>query len=103
MKIIHQNGFTNSAQTIVLAMRKIGLDCVDPNNRVPFNSFTPNLLLGPHLRHLRSTQTVSLTAELTHHPLSFFLLILPKLSTKDPIIPQLMDHTHEFYLMDSAV
>ena len=54
MKIIHQNGFTDeelmtyrptiyrntldSAQAIVLAMRKIGLDCVDPNNRVCFYS-----------------------------------------------------------------
>ena len=97
MKIIHQNGFTDeelmtyrptiyrntldSAQTIVLAMRKIGLDCIDPNNRVRFNSFTSSLLLELHLRHLRSTQSVSLTTESTHHPLSFFLPQSPKPST----------------------
>lgn len=50
MKIIHQNGFTNeelmgyrptiyrntvdSAQAIVLAMRKINVDCISPLNRV---------------------------------------------------------------------
>jgi guanine nucleotide-binding protein G(i) subunit alpha len=50
MKIIHQDGFTrdellsyrpiiyknvvDSAQAIVLAMRKIGVDCLLPENRV---------------------------------------------------------------------
>ena len=50
MKIIHQNGFSreelltyrltvyrnlvDSAQAIVLAMRKIGIDCETPSNRV---------------------------------------------------------------------
>ena len=50
MKIIHQNGFTqeelltyrmtiyrnlvDSAQAIILAMRKIGVDCETPSNRV---------------------------------------------------------------------
>jgi hypothetical protein len=55
MKIIHQNGFTreelltyrpiiyknvlDSAQAIVLAMRKIGVDCVVPANRVSWAGF----------------------------------------------------------------
>lgn len=89
MKIIHQNGFTDeecmtyrptiyrntldSAQAIVLAMRKIGLDCIDPTNRVRFNSSTPNSLLGSHLRHPRSMQIVFSTTESIHHPPSSFL------------------------------
>jgi guanine nucleotide-binding protein subunit alpha len=101
MKIIHQNGFTDeelmtyrptiyrntldSAQAIVLAMRKFGLDCVDPNNRAnadrifdyridssPSFEFSPEIARGIH--------------ELW----------------KDPIIPKLMDRGSEFYLMDSA-
>ena len=63
MKIIHQNGFTDeelmtyrptiyrntldSAQAIVLAMRKFGLDCVDPNNRV-YICFLVHPILPPN-------------------------------------------------------
>jgi G-protein alpha subunit len=61
MKIIHQNGFSreelltyrmtvyrnlvDSAQAIVLAMRKIGIDCETPSNRVSYLS----CLFGAHL------------------------------------------------------
>lgn len=54
MRIIHQNGFSrdesmtyrmtiyrnlvDSAQAIILAMRKIGLDCETPSNRVSLSS-----------------------------------------------------------------
>ena len=64
MKIIHQNGFTNeelmsyrptiyrntvdSAQAIVLAMRKINVDCISPLNRV---RFTCLCTLVPPLNH----------------------------------------------------
>ena len=71
----------DSAQAIVLAMRKIGLDCVDPNNRVRLDSSTSISLLGAHIRRLRTTQTVSSTTELTPRPLSYFLPRSPKPST----------------------
>jgi guanine nucleotide-binding protein G(i) subunit alpha len=59
MKIIHQNGFSrdellsyrniiyknvlDSAQDIVMAMRKIGVDCQLPENRVRISSFSSSL------------------------------------------------------------
>ncbi|CAL1711805.1 unnamed protein product [Somion occarium] len=79
MKIIHQSGFTRdelmtyrttiyrnlleSAKNILLAMRKIGVDCGNPSNRANADRI---------------------------------------LDYEDPIIPTIMDHSSEFYLMDSA-
>ena len=66
IKILHQGGFTNdelmayrptiyqntldSAQAIVLAMRKLGLHYVDPNNRVCYTLST-SVSLGLHPHH----------------------------------------------------
>ena len=96
MKIIHQGGFTDdelmtyrptiyrntldSAQAIVLAMRKIGLDCAEPSNRVRLIPST-SISTRTSLRHPRPTQTVSLTTELTLHPALSFLLKSPTPST----------------------
>ncbi|KAG8220568.1 guanine nucleotide binding protein, alpha subunit [Butyriboletus roseoflavus] len=102
MKIIHQGGFTDeelmtyrptiyrntldSAQAIVLAMRKIGLDCVDPNNRVNADRIF-DYRIDPSPSFVFSSEIAEAIHELW----------------KDPIIPKLMDHCCEFYLMDSAV
>jgi hypothetical protein len=70
MKIIHQNGFSrdellsyrniiyknvlDSAQDIVMAMRKIGVDCQLPENRVRLSHFSPSPTLSPISGQCRS-------------------------------------------------
>lgn len=101
MKIIHQNGFTNeelmtfrptiyrntldSAQAIVLAMRKINVDCANPLNRENADKIldyrvdaTPSFVFSPDI------------AKAIHD------------LWQDPIIPTVLDHSSQFYLMDSA-
>ncbi|KAH7909587.1 guanine nucleotide binding protein, alpha subunit [Hygrophoropsis aurantiaca] len=101
MKIIHQNGFTpdelmtyrptiykntvDSAQAIVLAMRKLKVDCVLPANRANADRILD-------FRVDRSGGSV-LTEEIAQ--------AIHDLWT-DPIISKIMDHSSEFYLMDSA-
>lgn len=101
MKIIHQNGYTpqellsyrntvyrnllESAQAIVLAMRKIGVDPVLPANRVHADTILDY--------KVDSTPGWTFSEEVglaIHH------------LWQDPIIPKIMDHSSEFYLMDSA-
>ncbi|KIY67848.1 heterotrimeric G-protein alpha subunit, GPA3-like protein [Cylindrobasidium torrendii FP15055 ss-10] len=101
MKIIHQGGYADneratfratvhknvleSAQAIVKAMRKIGVDCVNYSNRVlaeqilDYSLDDTALVLSPEI------------AEAIHQ------------LWQDPIVPTLLDeHSSEFYLMDSA-
>ncbi|KIK25914.1 hypothetical protein PISMIDRAFT_9392 [Pisolithus microcarpus 441] len=101
MKIIHQNGFTNeelmtyrptiyrntldSAQAIVLAMRKINVDCVNPLNRENADKIldyrvdpTPSFVFSPDI------------AKAIHD------------LWQDRIISTVLDHSSQFYLMDSA-
>lgn len=102
MKIIHQNGFTreellsyrstiyknlvDSAQAVVLQMRKMGADCGVPENR----------------RHAEEILQVQVGSSST--------FVLPQEIAdaihavwQDPIIPSIMDlHSSDFYLMDSA-
>ena len=101
MKIIHQNGYTRdellvyrttiyrnlleSAQAIVLAMRKIGVDPVLPPNREHAEAImdykveqSPNFSFSEDI------------AQAIHQ------------LWQDPIIPKIMDHSSELYLMDSA-
>ena len=120
MKIIHQNGFTDkelmsyrptiyrntldSAQAIVLAMLKFGLDCLEPRNRVSLAPFTRCRVrtssMPPQANadlifnyRINSSPSFGFSPEIAHaiHEL-----------WKDPIIPHVMDHSSEFYLMDSA-
>ncbi|KII95402.1 hypothetical protein PLICRDRAFT_150105 [Plicaturopsis crispa FD-325 SS-3] len=102
MKIIHQNGFTteerkvyrptvyknllDSAQAVVLAMRKIGVDCMDPQNRA-----NADAIIDYHI--------VEDSMEFEFSPA--IALAIYEMWT-DPIIPKIMDHSSEFYLMDSA-
>lgn len=75
MKIIHQNGFNkdelltyrmtvyrnlvDSAQAIILAMRKIGIDCETPANRVRTIQLVvlANLLTLPHSQIVTALST----------------------------------------------
>ncbi|KAL0955378.1 hypothetical protein HGRIS_001626 [Hohenbuehelia grisea] len=102
MKIIHQNGFTreeletyrpivyknvlDSAQAIVLAMRKIGVEPTDYSNKA----------LADQIVEYRLDQSTG-------------FILSPEIAGaihqlwKDPIIPKVMDeHSSSFYLMDSA-
>ncbi|KAI6117778.1 guanine nucleotide binding protein, alpha subunit [Pisolithus thermaeus] len=101
MKIIHQNGFTNeelmtyrptiyrntldSAQAIVLAMRKINVDCVNPLNRENVDK-----ILDYRVDASPSFVFSSDIAKAIHD------------LWQDPIISTVLDHSSQFYLMDSA-
>ncbi|KAL4073937.1 guanine nucleotide binding protein, alpha subunit [Scleroderma citrinum] len=101
MKLIHQNGFTyeelmsyrptiyrntiHSARSIIVAMRKINVDCMNPLNRDNADKIldykvdsSPHFVLSPEI------------AQAIHE------------LWQDPIIPTILDHSSEFHLMDSA-
>ncbi|KAH7906832.1 guanine nucleotide binding protein, alpha subunit [Hygrophoropsis aurantiaca] len=101
MRIIHQNGFSrnelmsyrstifkntvDSAQAIVYAMRKIGVDCVHPANRTNVERILDC--------QIDATDGCLFTAEIAQaiHEL-----------WQDPVIPKVLIHCSEFYLMDNA-
>lgn len=101
MKIIHQSGFSkdelasfrpiiyknvlDSAQAIVLAMRKLGVDCELPANRQNTDRII-NYTVEP-------SSSFSLSEEIAQAIHDVW---------RDPVIPRVMDHSSEFYLMDSA-
>lgn len=99
MKIIHQNGYSkeellqfkpvvqknvlDSAQALVMAMRKLGVDPEDPANRT----------------HADRILEYKMDPEGVTNP-DIFLAV--EALWHDPIIPVVMDRSSEFYLMDSA-
>ena len=101
MKIIHQNGYTpdermvyrqtiyknllDSAHHVILAMRKLGMDCEDPANRAQLEKIL-DYSVNPAPTFYFSEEMAQAIYDLW----------------KDPIIPKIMDHSSEFYLMDSA-
>ncbi|KAH9925860.1 G-protein alpha subunit [Epithele typhae] len=101
MKIIHQNGYTpeermtyrptiyknllDSANHIIGAMRKLSLDCEDPNNRAQLDRIT-GYQLDPEPTSVFAEDIAQAIYDLW----------------KDPVITKVMDHSSEFYLMDSA-
>lgn len=106
MKIIYQNGFSDaelaeyrpvvyknvldSAQAVILHMRKIGLECIEPGNRE----------LADRILNYKLDATPS--AELTNPYFSGIAAAINQL-WRDPIIPKVMDeHSSDFYLMDNA-
>ncbi|KIM74715.1 hypothetical protein PILCRDRAFT_827917, partial [Piloderma croceum F 1598] len=115
MKIIHQNGFSweelltywmtvyrnlvDSAQAIVLAMRKIRIDCETPINRSP-SSAIPGPATVVNGVDVSGIGNGGGTAE--------GFVFDPEIASlihqlwQDPVIPKVMDHSSEFYLMDSA-
>ncbi|OCF31977.1 guanine nucleotide-binding protein subunit alpha [Kwoniella heveanensis CBS 569] len=101
MKIIHQNGYSrdellnfrqivhknvlDSAQALIMAMRKIGVDPEDANNRAYADRI---------LEYRMDSDPLSvLPSEILHNVESLW---------HDPVIPAVMDRSSEFYLMDSA-
>ncbi|KAL4071629.1 guanine nucleotide binding protein, alpha subunit [Scleroderma yunnanense] len=99
MKIIHQGGFTNeelmshrltiyrntvdSAQAIVLAMRKMKVDCINPLNIINAHNILdytvdPYSVLSPEI------------AQAIHE------------LWQDPVIPTVLNHASQFYFMDNA-
>ena len=101
MKIIHKNGYTRdelmvyrqtvyknlleSAQAIVNAMRKLGVDAQLPANRVHADK-----ILDYRVDSSPSFTFSEDIALAIHH------------LWQDPVIPKIMDHSSKFYLMDSA-
>ncbi|WVQ80140.1 guanine nucleotide-binding protein subunit alpha [Cryptococcus sp. DSM 104549] len=101
MKIIHQNGYSrdelltfrqivhknvlDSAQALIMAMRKIGVDPEDANNR----SYADRILEF----RMDADPLAVVPSEILHNIESLW---------HDPVIPAVMDRSSEFYLMDSA-
>jgi len=105
MKIIHQDGFSlderlsyrlaiffnilESAQALILAMRKLSVDPVDPSNRAGADR-----ILDYSLSVASDNPSYYFPEDLADAIRSLW---------QDPIIPKIMDHhSSEFYLMDSA-
>ena len=120
MKIIHKEGFTDtelaeyrpiiyknvldSAQAVIIYMRKIGLDFVGYSNRVSFLSLSP---FPTFLFKLISSKP--LADKVLDYRLDSETYFPPDIAEaihqlwKDPIITKIMDeHSSDFYLMDSA-
>ena len=126
MKIIHQNGFSDreradyrhiiyknlveSAQTVVLAMRKLGIVPEEPINRVRrprlCATFPPSLTVCWRTQD-NADKIMDYDLDLIS-PASTYcfpedLALSVQQLWRDPVISKLMDnHTSEFYLMDSA-
>ena len=107
MKIIHQGGYSDaeladyrpvvyknvldSAQAIVVYMRKVGMECVEYNNRVCADKILDYRLDGSPGTSMSNPYFSPDIANAIHQ------------MWQDPIIPKIMDeHSSEFYLMDSA-
>ena len=146
MKIIHQNGYSDeellsfrptifrnlidSAQDIVLAMRKLGVDPALPENRQNAEKIMEyrvdtalgaaqaamGALLGSAVDKDSTTKLVDRSeANLIGYPprdvkgtTTPVIQLDPEIAQAvhalwaDPIISELMDHSSDFYLMDSA-
>ncbi|ODN72747.1 guanine nucleotide-binding protein subunit alpha [Cryptococcus amylolentus CBS 6039] len=101
MKIIHQNGYSkdelltfrgivhknvlDSAQALIMAMRKIGVDPEDANNR----AYADRILEY----RIDADPSSTIPSEILFNIESLW---------HDPVIPAVMDRSSEFYLMDSA-
>ena len=101
MKIIQQNGYTldermayrhtiyrnllDSAQLVIAAMRKFGMDCEDPANQARLEKIL-DYSVDPASTFYFAEDVAQAIFDLW----------------KDPIMPILIDHSNEHYLMDSA-
>lgn len=118
MKIIHLNGYTpdelarhraivnrnvvESAQALVQAMRKFGLDPVLPANRAHAQRILefalPPAPTSSSLAAAAATPTNAVLSATLPPDLGDAIAGL----TTDPVISAIMDRSNEFYLMDSA-
>ncbi|THH26854.1 hypothetical protein EUX98_g7331 [Antrodiella citrinella] len=97
MKIIHQNVYTKdellkyrttiyrNAKNIMLAMRKIGVDCENLTNRTNTDRILDYELVA--------STSFFFSEEMADAVHQLWL---------DPVIPTIMDHSSDLYLMDSA-
>ncbi|KAH7909588.1 guanine nucleotide binding protein, alpha subunit [Hygrophoropsis aurantiaca] len=101
MKILHQNGFTkdellayritiykniiDSAQAIVHAIEKLKMECELPENKANTQTIL-DYRVDPEIGFAFTEEV----AQIIHTLWS------------DPVIPQVMNHSSEFYLMDNA-
>jgi len=123
MKIIHQDGFKEhelaeyrpivyknvleSAQQVVIYMKKIGLECEEYSNRVRCHGLYWRMrrLLILLLRKALAEKVLEFKLDTSTTTPYFPTEIAEAIHQlwKDPIIPKIMDeHSSEFYLMDSA-
>lgn len=107
MKIIHQEGFSpaelaiyrpivyknvlDSAQAVVVYMRKVGLECANYSNRIHCDKILDYKLDAAPGSSASNPYFSPEIADAIHQV------------WKDPMIPKVMDeHSSDFYLMDSA-
>lgn len=107
MKIIHQDGFSpaelaiyrpivyknvlDSAQAVIVYMRKVGLECVEFGNRIHCDRILDYKLDAAPGSSAVNPYFSPEIAEAIHQ------------LWKDPMVPKIMDeHSSDFYLMDSA-
>ncbi|KAG8985945.1 Guanine nucleotide-binding protein alpha-2 subunit [Tulasnella sp. JGI-2019a] len=102
MKIIHNGGYTpeeleffrpivyknllDAAQLIILAMKKLGVDYADNRNRTHGTTILEYRIESDPTMILESHIAEAITSIL-----------------QDPILPQVLDQSHTFYLPDSAM
>ena len=80
----HKN-VIDSAQALLMAMRKLGVDPEEPNNRAHADRI---------LEYRMDTEPLSVLPQDILHSIESLW--------HDPVIPSVMDRSSEFYLMDSA-
>ncbi|EJD08394.1 G-protein alpha subunit [Fomitiporia mediterranea MF3/22] len=118
MKIMHQNGYTReelsayrltvyrnlleSAQAIVLAMRELAIDPVLPANRAYIDTILvykvdPPSSITAASSSVAGANTATATGEFSEEVAAAIDALW-----SDPIIPKIMDHSSEFYSMNSA-
>ncbi|KAF8956362.1 heterotrimeric G-protein alpha subunit, GPA3-like protein [Flammula alnicola] len=127
MKIIHQDGFSDtelaeyrpvvyknvldSAQQVVVYMKKIGFECVEYSNRVhppllsPFLVYFHSCLSDTFIPKALADEVLDFRLDTTSSAPYFPPEIAEAIHKlwKDSIIPKMMDgHSSDFYLMDSA-
>ncbi|KAF8957887.1 heterotrimeric G-protein alpha subunit, GPA3-like protein [Flammula alnicola] len=127
MKIIHQDGFSDtelaeyrlvvyknvldSAQQVIVYMKKIGFECVEYSNRVhppllsPFLIYFHSCLSDTFIPKALADEVLDFRLDTTSSTPYFPPEIAEAIHKlwKDSIIPKMMDgHSSDFYLMDSA-
>ena len=95
------------AKVIILAMQQVGIDCEMPSNRVSVHS--TNTFWRGVLTSLQPNCNRIIAYQINADPASKKELIFGTEITnfihqlwQDPVIPKVMDHSGEFYLMESA-
>jgi guanine nucleotide-binding protein G(i) subunit alpha len=122
MKIIHQNGFTrdellsyrniiyknlvDSAQAIILQMRKLQVDCEVPANRVRTSSTIDTENISRLTLALQANTEKILQCQIgqsSSYTIPQEIAEAINRLWRDPAITPIMDsHSSDFYLMDSA-